>query len=64
MNYGQFTELKDEQLECLERKKQAVLQKFGDLLRTEEFAAVLKSGDRSSFLKRIDMGRTFVKEFL
>ncbi len=59
-----FTELKDEQLECLERKKQAVLQKFGDLLRTEEFAAVLKSGDRSSFLKRIDMGRTFVKEFL
>lgn len=59
-----FGELTGEQLEKLKKSKDEFVNKFGDLLADTEFATALKAGDPYSFIKRIELSRQFVKEFL
>ena len=59
-----FSELKDDQLKRIERNREEFLRKFGELLANTDFAVALKAGDRYSFMKRIEMSRSLVKEFL
>ena len=54
----------EEQLECLKGQKEEFIARFGKLLLDKEFALALKAGDRYSTVRRIEMARTMVKEFL
>lgn len=59
-----FNELDNDQLEKIKRNKDRFVNRFGDLLANMEFATALKAGDQYSCIKRIEMSRQFVKEFL
>lgn len=59
-----FSELTEEQLECLKGQKEEFIARFGKLLLDKEFALALKAGDRYSTVRRIEMARNMVKEFL
>lgn len=59
-----FSELSNLQLDEIVKKKGLFLEKFGTLLQNSEFVAALKSGDQYSAIRRIDMARNLVEEFL
>lgn len=59
-----FSELNQNQLDHILRKKEEFLNRFGILLQNKEFITALKSGDRYSTVRRIEMARNLVKEFL
>ena len=59
-----FSELDDLQLEKIKMKKDDFVKKFGKLLADREFATALKAGDQYSLMKRVEMSRQLVKEFL
>lgn len=59
-----FAELSDDQLELIVEKKEAFLNAFGALQQNGEFISALKGGDQYSTMRRIDMARTMVKEFV
>ncbi len=59
-----FNELSDEKIEKIKMHKNEFIDQFGDLLLDSEFAMTLRSGDQYSFIKRIEMTRRFLKEFL
>ncbi len=59
-----FSELNARQLKSIEKNKDEFLYEFGQLLENPEFALALKAGDRYSFIKRIEMSRNLVEEFL
>mgnify|MGYP002638925514 CR=1 FL=1 len=59
-----FSELAEEQLKKLVNQKEKFLQQFGKLLQNSEFVSALKAGDQYSAVRRIDMAKNLVKEFL
>lgn len=59
-----FGELNQEQLTKIKVKRDDFLTGFGELLADTGFSLALKAGDPYSCIKRIDMSRQFVKEFL
>ena len=59
-----FSELDDEKLERIKTNREEFVNKFGDLLSNPEFITVLKSGDQYSYMKRVEMSRQFIKEFV
>lgn len=59
-----FSELTNDQLDKILRAKEDFLMKFGKLLQNKEFVTTLKAGDRYSAVRRIEMARNLVKEFL
>lgn len=59
-----FSELDDSQLDKIRKRKEDFIAGFGKLLANTEFATVLKAGDRYSLIRRIEMSRKLVKEFL
>ena len=59
-----FSELAEEQLKKLVIQKEKFLQQFGKLLQNSEFVSALKAGDQYSAVRRIDMAKNLVKEFL
>lgn len=59
-----FSELNADELNRIISRKEEILSRFGELLVNKEFATALKAGDQYSFIKRIEMGRSFIKEFL
>jgi len=59
-----FSELDNEQLEKIKENKDRFVDEFGTILMNADFATALKAGDRYSLIKRVDMCRQFVKEFL
>ena len=59
-----FSELSSEQLGKIRKGKDAFVNGFGEILANTEFATALKAGDQYSLIKRVDICRQFVKEFL
>lgn len=59
-----FCELTTKQLDRIVSDRERFLEQFGILLQNKEFVSALKSGDRYSTVRRIDMARNLVKEFL
>ena len=59
-----FSELDDEKLERIKTNREEFVNKFGDLLSNPEFITVLKSGDQYSYMKRVEMSKQFIKEFV
>lgn len=59
-----FSELSRGQLDEILEKKEQFLDVFGRLLLDKEFIAALKAGDRYSTVRRIELTRNMVKEFL
>lgn len=59
-----FTKLTDDQLEMLVTLNELVLEKFQALLQSVEFARALKSGDRYSLMRRIELTEKLVQEIL
>lgn len=59
-----FGELNVIQLKRIEKNKDEFLRQFGELLENSDFAVALKAGDRYSFMKRIEMSRELIEEFL
>lgn len=59
-----FSELTNVQLDKIVKEKKLFLEEFGRLLQNQEFVTALKSGDQYSAIRRIDMARNLVKEFL
>lgn len=59
-----LSELDEEQLDKIKKRKDRFVAEFGKLLANSEFATVLKAGDRYSLIRRIEMSRKLVKEFL
>lgn len=59
-----FSELADTQLDQIVKKRVLFMDEFGTLLQNPEFVTALKSGDQYSAIRRIDMVRNLVKEFL
>ena len=52
------------QLDRIVNDREYFLEQFGVLLQNKEFVSALKAGDRYSTVRRIDMARNLVKEFL
>lgn len=59
-----FSELTDEQMRGIVAKRDAFLIAFGRLQQKKEFITAIKAGDRNSTLRRIDLARNLVKEFV
>ena len=59
-----FSELDNERLEKIKENKNKFIIEFGELLENTDFIAMLKAGKPSSLIKRVEMCRKFVKEFL
>lgn len=59
-----FCELTTEQLDRIVNDREEFLNRFGTLLQDKSFVTALKAGDRYSTVRRIDMARDMVKEFL
>lgn len=59
-----FSELNADKLNKIITSKEEMLTRFGDLLLDKEFATALKGGNQYSFMKRVEMGKAFIKEFL
>ncbi len=59
-----FSELDNERLEKIKENKNKFIIEFGELLENTDFVAMLKAGKPSSLIKRVEMCRKFVKEFL
>lgn len=59
-----FSEIDDWQIEKIKHNRSKFVDTFGKLLSNNEFSAALKAGDRYSLIKRVDMGRKLVKEFV
>ena len=59
-----FSELSDDQLKRIEENKDEFLYQFRLLLEDWDFAVALKAGDRHSFVRRIEMSRDLIEEFL
>lgn len=59
-----FGELSNKQLKSIEMNKDEFLCQFGQLLEDQDFAVALKAGDKYSFVKRIEMSRDLIEEFL
>lgn len=59
-----FSELNNEQMEKIKEDKDKFVTKFGEILANADFLIMLKAGDQYSLIKRVDICRQFVKEFL
>lgn len=59
-----FSELDEQQLDKIRNKKSGVISEFGELLLNSEFSTALKAGDQYSFMKRIEMAKKLVEEFI
>ena len=59
-----FSELDAGQLEKIEKSKNDFFHRFGELLANQEFATALKAGDPYSFIRRVEMSRKLVREFI
>lgn len=58
-----FSELTEDELQQIVKRKDEFLTAFGKLLQDSEFNTALKAGDQYSTVRRIDMARNFVREF-
>lgn len=59
-----FHALTDKQLKQIVNSREEFLTRFSDLQQNTEFVTALKAGDRYSVVRRIDMARNMVKEFI
>ena len=59
-----FSELNEQQMYNLIAKRKAFLERFALLQKDREFIADLRSGKQTSAVRRIDMARNLVKEFI
>jgi len=59
-----FHALTDNQLKQIVNSREEFLTRFSDLQQNPEFVTALKAGDRYSVVRRIDMARNMVKEFI
>lgn len=59
-----FSELDNMQLEKIKEDKDKFVAEFGEILASSDFTITLKAGDQYSLIKRVDICRKFVKEFL
>lgn len=59
-----FNELTDNQLDLIINSSEKFLNKFCDLQQNPEFIIALKAGDKYSVIRRIDMARNMLKEFI
>lgn len=59
-----FSELSEKQLDKIAAHKENFIERFGILLQDKEFITALKAGDQYSTIRRIDMARDMVKEFI
>ena len=48
----------------IEKSKNDFFRRFGELLANQEFATALKAGDPYSFIRRVEMSRKLVREFI
>jgi len=59
-----FKELSVKQVEVILKNRCAFIEDYGNYLADIKYSLALKAGDESSVKRRIDMTRSFVKEFL
>lgn len=59
-----FNELTEKQLKIIAENKKVFLETFGRLQLSTEFITATKAGDRYSTMRRIEMARSLIKEFI
>lgn len=59
-----FSEMSNNQLDKIVEEKERFLERFGKLLQDKEFVSALKAGDQYSTVRRIDMARCMIEEFI
>lgn len=59
-----FSELTEKQLQTLENNKDQFLKSFEKIQQESTFITTVKAGDQYSVVRRIDIARDLVKEFI